>query len=383
MESLRAIAKAIKKYPVAIPAKGSSVSIHPGLFPTSMSDFKNDRPSKKEGESKEQYDDKFEQTVRKEYLSALQLPYLARLNPRNESYDYKSAHSFTNGIQSTLRRKNAQNVMFSLSGQSVAKLISVLLQLTKTPLPLPEESRIFPREVFTDIPAITEDIVKDERLFSDYIALISHSEFHFRGSSRQRGIIPKLLRNLLHPSNLRTASLKSASAFNDAIYYFGKKYDFATCRELYAQMKSEGISPVSYTHLDVYKRQEYKCACSDCANSCPKLDQLPKKTCKIGLFPCFSFVTLVTYGTLFVIVGLWHVYIFRKRKMQANVILDEDEPLRVSEDSDDGLFVEYATEHSTVNDKISEYMSSVVDTCLENSVSVLSYSCLLYTSRCV
>lgn len=122
MESLRAIAKAIKKYPVAIPAKGSSVSIHPGLFPTSMSDFKNDRPSKKEGESKEQYDDKFEQTVRKEYLSALQLPYLARLNPRNESYDYKSAHSFTNGIQSTLRRKNAQNVMFSLSGQSVAKL---------------------------------------------------------------------------------------------------------------------------------------------------------------------------------------------------------------------------------------------------------------------
>lgn len=102
--------------------------------------------------------------------------------------------------------------------------------------------------MFTDIPAITEDIVKDERLFSDYIALISHSEFHFRGSSRQRGIIPKLLRNLLHPSNLRTASLKSASAFNDAIYYFGKKYDFATCRELYAQMKSEGISPTAKTY---------------------------------------------------------------------------------------------------------------------------------------
>ncbi|CAH2355562.1 NPC intracellular sterol transporter 1-related protein 1 [[Candida] railenensis] len=61
---------------------------------------------------------------------------------------------------------------------------------------------------------------------------------------------------------------------------------------------------------------EYKCACSDCLESCPKLPHFRNfaKTCTVGPFPCFSFLVLLILSILVIVGAGYHIYL---RKMKA------------------------------------------------------------------
>lgn len=63
---------------------------------------------------------------------------------------------------------------------------------------------------------------------------------------------------------------------------------------------------------------EYKCACSDCSQSCPKLPHFRdfSKSCKVGPFPCFSFMILMLLLIAIVIGAGYHLYLRKQRKQQ-------------------------------------------------------------------
>lgn len=251
MDKLRLLGSYLRKSPLTSTVSEPGIKISPKQFTFSVRVRDKDRPSKISTTKINEPASKLENTstvVHNEYLNSLQLPYLARTSLRVSKYDYKRAAQFSNTLKRTLKTQDAHERIFSISSEDVAKLISSLFQVSEDNVSLVAKKRFFERECFTEIPKITEEVLSDIQEFEDYIGLLTHTKFHHKGSSLQDGIIPKLLKNLLHPSNLRIAPLKTASVFNDVIYYYGNKNNFATCRELYAQMKSEGIAPNVQTY---------------------------------------------------------------------------------------------------------------------------------------
>lgn len=76
--------------------------------------------------------------------------------------------------------------------------------------------------------------------------------------------------------------------------------------------------------------EEYKCACSDCPNSCPTLPNYKNShnKCKIGKLPCFSFSIIIIWIVLIILLGLFHVYLARHEKFkfdQLNQILENND----------------------------------------------------------
>lgn len=253
MDKIRLISKAIQKNGVSTSARPELSKVAPDLFAVSTPVSGEMRMSGTESKQRATSTPSPSPTISErnswsEYLTALQAPHLSRIDAKSENYDYKSAIRFTQGLNSVSKRKSANGALFSMSSERVAKVISILLQLPEAHQNSDQENRKIPKEYFGELPAITDDLIKDEKRFADYIGLITNCTFHYKGSSKSTGIIPKLLKSLLHPSNLRTAPLKSTMIFNDAIHYFGQKQDFATCRELYAQMKLEGFVPTTRTY---------------------------------------------------------------------------------------------------------------------------------------
>ena len=125
----------------------------------------------------------------------------------------------------------------------------------------------------------------------------------------------------------------------------------------------------------------YKCSCTDCSSSCPVLQDLKRGQCKVGSIPCFSFAVLVVYATLLLFVGLWHIYIFKKKK-QAIMLQDDDneagtETVIASSISDDRLFHQFTTNSYKLNNKVSDFFGKMADVCTKNPVSVLSSSFLV------
>lgn len=125
----------------------------------------------------------------------------------------------------------------------------------------------------------------------------------------------------------------------------------------------------------------YKCSCTDCSSSCPVLQDLKRGQCKVGSIPCFSFAVLVVYATLLLFVGLWHIYIFKKKK-QAIMLQDDDneastETVIASSISDDRLFHQFTTNSYKLNNKVSDFFGKIADVCTKNPVSVLSSSFLV------
>lgn len=73
----------------------------------------------------------------------------------------------------------------------------------------------------------------------------------------------------------------------------------------------------------------YKCACSDCSVSCPTLPKYKdfRLECYVGIMPCFSFAVMMVWITLFLIIGGYHIYLARVRRLEferLNSILEGD-----------------------------------------------------------
>ncbi|AET41155.1 Aep3p Ecym_7321 [Eremothecium cymbalariae DBVPG len=184
-----------------------------------------------------------------EYLASMNAPHLVRQNKRNrEPYDIERARKFYANVKIIKQCAASNELLFNLTSREVSEIIGSLMRITpKQAVVTSKDDRTFPRELFQEIPPIP-DFSSDPEALERYIGLITHTNFHYKASSKRCGIIPKLLRNLMHPSNINTRILRTTTMFNDMIYYFSYISDFAACREVYSQMKIEGVQPNTRTY---------------------------------------------------------------------------------------------------------------------------------------
>ncbi|KAK6205103.1 patched family-domain-containing protein [Scheffersomyces amazonensis] len=110
----------------------------------------------------------------------------------------------------------------------------------------------------------------------------------------------------------------------------------------------------------------FKCACSDCEQSCPKLSYFSsfKNTCKVGVLPCFSFSILIIWIVLILLLGAYHMYIFKFKSEH-------------SEDDDD-IDVEinpltYVTIKSKIN-YFHNYHIKLIDN-IQNAFGIIGFFC--------
>lgn len=72
----------------------------------------------------------------------------------------------------------------------------------------------------------------------------------------------------------------------------------------------------------------YKCACSDCLESCPKLPPFKSlnEKCTVGVLPCFTFATIIVFASFIVALGAFHVYIARTKRTRESMNVNGLEP---------------------------------------------------------
>ncbi|EEQ40623.1 Patched family protein [Clavispora lusitaniae] len=75
--------------------------------------------------------------------------------------------------------------------------------------------------------------------------------------------------------------------------------------------------------------KDYKCACSDCPISCPKLPPFRdlSKSCHVGRIPCFSFAVMMSWLAIFLFIGAYHMYLAKQKREELerlNRILEGD-----------------------------------------------------------
>lgn len=190
----------------------------------------------------------FQKKAVKEYLSPLQLHDLSRHHIRND-FDNKKASLMHRHSKLVEKSKNSQEILFRDSRQFVGDLLGSLVACnTKHEQPSTEKViRRFPKWTMQEVPRIP-NFTANPDLFEDYIGLLTHTKFLYKNSSSTSGIVPMILRNLMHPANIKTLYLRTTRTYNDLIYYFCEKFDFASCREIFAQMKIEGVPRNTMTY---------------------------------------------------------------------------------------------------------------------------------------
>ncbi|CUS49613.1 LAQU0S24e00320g1_1 [Lachancea quebecensis] len=103
--------------------------------------------------------------------------------------------------------------------------------------------------------------------------------------------------------------------------------------------------------------EKYKCACTDCDASCPRLKPLKRGHCKVAGLPCFSFVILMVYVSLFVLILGWHVYYFRNKK--APIIFDQDIEDSYAAANNDRIFQEHTYKTYRLDEKVATALGKV------------------------
>lgn len=129
---------------------------------------------------------------------------------------------------------------------------------------------------------------------------------------------------------------------------------------------------------------KYKCACTDCELSCPKLEPLKEGSCKVGKLPCFSFTMLMFYALLLIVIALWHVYYFKMKQKKSLITSAEDELIfNSSMTSEDQLFEVYDTKSYWLNERVSKIIGTVSRLAIYRPYSVLMTTVLIVLASSV
>ncbi|QLL31734.1 hypothetical protein HG536_0B06000 [Torulaspora globosa] len=190
----------------------------------------------------------FQKKVVKDYLSPLRVHDFSRHEIKND-YDTQKATRMSHIARRRKQSANYREILFSDSRRFVGELLAALVACSSKTIEATSDHvvRHFPTWTMEEVPKIPK-FSANPNLFEDYIGFLSHTKFLYRNSSSTNGIVPMILRNLMHPGNLKTLHLRTTRTYNDMIYYFCEKFDFASCREIFAQMKIEGAQRNTITY---------------------------------------------------------------------------------------------------------------------------------------
>ncbi|SCU98061.1 LAMI_0F12816g1_1 [Lachancea mirantina] len=187
----------------------------------------------------------FERRTVQDYLAPLNEHRLTRHRIENR-YDATIAQRNHRLLKKIQDSEDAGTLFFNQFHQYVVQMISLLILLTPKKINVEHNILSFQGEKFTELPPIP-NFKQSPDQFEAYVSMLCHSKFFYKKSSSMNGIVSKILRNLMHPSNVNTLGLKSVNCFNDVILFYSERFEFASCREFYAQMKIEGVKPNSKT----------------------------------------------------------------------------------------------------------------------------------------
>ncbi|CAK7268124.1 niemann-Pick type C-related protein 1 [Sporothrix epigloea] len=113
--------------------------------------------------------------------------------------------------------------------------------------------------------------------------------------------------------------------------------------------------PLTYSEPEMSPRQavpkkcndedpNFRCACIDCPAVCPELPALKtEKACRVGLLPCLSFASILTYTTLAALIVIWVGLRFWYRQNRSQGLPLLHDPRGGAEDEDDFEEQEYRT----------------------------------------
>ncbi|GAV54859.1 hypothetical protein ZYGR_0AS01820 [Zygosaccharomyces rouxii] len=190
----------------------------------------------------------FSKKATKEYISPLQGHSISRHNILN-NYDETKASRMHNWVENVEKSPNSQEVLFTKFRQFTGDMLAALIACSPPRVRINSQDlvRNYLKYSTGEVPRIPK-FQENPRLFEDYIGLLTHTSFLHKNSSSTNGIVPKILRNLMHPGNIKTLHLRTTKCYNDMMYYFSEKFDFATCRELFVQMKVENVPPNTVTY---------------------------------------------------------------------------------------------------------------------------------------
>lgn len=125
--------------------------------------------------------------------------------------------------------------------------------------------------------------------------------------------------------------------------------------------------------------ENYKCACSDCSLTCPKLPNFKKigERCTVASMPCFSFIVMVVWIFLIVMLGAYHVYLARKKTRffeQMNRIFENDTSQCFDEDVTRDPLI-YSHESENRNSLDLEKYQQKLDTLLQKIFNRIGHIC--------
>ncbi|CAI4054683.1 hypothetical protein SUVZ_16G2740 [Saccharomyces uvarum] len=129
---------------------------------------------------------------------------------------------------------------------------------------------------------------------------------------------------------------------------------------------------------DVYACDDaqYKCACSDCQESCPDLAPLRDGTCKVGSLPCFSFSVVIFYTVCALFAATWY-FLFKRKEGRALIVDDDDLPESTSlDDSNTNIFENFNNETNSFNNKLASAFSKVAQFSVQNPYKILAATAL-------
>ncbi|CCH61138.1 hypothetical protein TBLA_0E00770 [Henningerozyma blattae CBS 6284] len=127
---------------------------------------------------------------------------------------------------------------------------------------------------------------------------------------------------------------------------------------------------------------QYKCDCNDCEASCSNLKTLDENDITIGRWHLTSFILIVIYTlvTILVLLSVSVSYIKNKRKNIRLRILSEDlDNHFTSSDihANDSLFQQYSIVTNPLNNKIEQYSQKVTHYAAKNPYSIIYSTCFI------